>query len=72
MLCGFLKGKNYIPPDGKEWVDEIRKQGNEATHEINGVGKQDSLEILDFTTMLLTFIFEMPGRMNSRKKAKQK
>ncbi|GAI56356.1 unnamed protein product, partial [marine sediment metagenome] len=28
----YLSDKGYIPPDSKEWVDEIREKGNEATH----------------------------------------
>ena len=30
----FLSEKGYVPPNGKHWVDHIRKKGNEATHEI--------------------------------------
>jgi Domain of unknown function (DUF4145) len=30
----FLSDKGYVPPDGKHWVDHIRRKGNEATHEI--------------------------------------
>jgi len=36
----FLSSKNYIPPDGKEWVDHIRKKGNEANHEIVIMGAE--------------------------------
>ncbi|MCM0626688.1 DUF4145 domain-containing protein [Lysinibacillus sp. OL1_EC] len=64
----FLEEKGYIPPDGRSWVDEIRKQGNEATHEIHQIREEDALEILDFTTMLLIFMFELPGKMSIRNK----
>jgi hypothetical protein len=56
----FLAEKNYIPPDGKGWVDYIRKKGNEATHEIAIMKKQDAEELLSFIEMLLKFIFEFP------------
>jgi hypothetical protein len=28
-----LSAKGYVPPNGKGWVDHIRKKGNEANHE---------------------------------------
>jgi len=30
----YLDAKNYVPPDGKPWVDRIRKLGNGANHEL--------------------------------------
>ncbi len=30
----YLSDEGYTPPNGKHWVDHIRKKGNEATHEI--------------------------------------
>ena len=30
----YLSDKGFIPPNGKHWVDHIRKKGNEANHEI--------------------------------------
>jgi len=57
----YLSGKGYIPPDGKHWVDHIRKKGNEATHEIAIMEEQDAKELLTFTEMLLRFIYEFPN-----------
>jgi len=42
----FLSEKGYVPPDGKEWVDQIRKKGNEANHEIVIMGKEDATELI--------------------------
>lgn len=60
----FLNDKNYIPPKGKEWVNFIRQLGNEANHKIDFKSKEDALKILNFTEMLLRFIYELPGIMN--------
>ena len=30
----YLANSGYVPPNGKGWVDHIRKNGNEASHEI--------------------------------------
>lgn len=57
---GFLDNKGYIPPQGKQWVDAIRKRGNDANHEIALMDKDDAQLILHFTEALLRFNFELP------------
>lgn len=66
----FLEEKNFIPPDGKEWVDHIREKGNEANHEIPSINKDEATELIDFVGMLLRFVYELPGRMAQRRKEK--
>lgn len=56
----YLSDKGYVPPNGKHWVDHIRKKGNEATHEIALMTEADARELLQFIEMLLRFIFEFP------------
>jgi len=62
----FLSDKNYVPPGGEEWVDHIRKKGNEATHEIVIMKKEDAEELIIFLEMLLKFIYEFPNRMKKK------
>ncbi len=59
----FLARKGYVPPDGKGWVDHIRNKGNDANHEIALMDSSDAKELIDFAGMLLTFIYEFPGRV---------
>ena len=59
----FLEENHYTPPNSHEWVDHIRKKGNEATHEIPSISGPDAEELLEFTEMLLRFVYEMPGKM---------
>lgn len=59
----YLNDNHYIPPNGKGWVDHIRVKGNEATHEITSMSKDDAIELLEFTELLLRFVFELPGKM---------
>lgn len=59
----FLAGSGFIPPNGRGWVDHIRKRGNEATHEIALMLKSDAQELVSFVEMLLKFIFEFPARV---------
>lgn len=62
----FLSDKNYIPPDGKNWVDHIRKKGNEATHEISIMKREDATELISFIEMLLKFIYEFPASIKRK------
>lgn len=62
----FLAEKNYIPPGSKEWVDHIRKKGNEATHEIAIMKKEDAEELITFIEMLLRIIYEFPNKIKSK------
>ena len=60
-----LAQNGYIPPNGRGWVDHIRKKGNEATHEIALMSQSDAEELIAFTEMLLKFIYEFPARVPS-------
>lgn len=62
----YLSNKGYVPPDGKDWVDQIRKKGNEATHEISIMKKEDAEELITFIEMLLKFIYEFPAIIKSK------
>ncbi len=57
----FLADEGFIPPNGKVWVDHIRKKGNEANHEIRLMDKKDARDLIIFVEMLLKFIYEFPN-----------
>ena len=57
----YLSETGYIPPNGKQWVDHIRKKGNEATHEISVMKEDDAKDLIVFIEMLLRFIYEFPS-----------
>lgn len=59
----YLAAKHYVPPNGKGWVDHIRKKGNEANHEISLMTRADGEELVEFLEMLMKFIYEFPGRV---------
>lgn len=58
-----LSRSGYIPPNGRGWVDHIRRKGNEATHEIHLMTAADANELIVFAEMLLKFVFEFPSRV---------
>jgi hypothetical protein len=59
----YLASKGYVPPNGRGWVDHIRKKGNEANHEIILMSRSDAEELILFTEMLLKFVYEFPNRV---------
>lgn len=60
----YLSNNGFVPPNGRAWVDQIRKKGNEATHEIPQITQQDAQQILTFVEMLLKFVYEFPSMVN--------
>lgn len=61
----FLEDAHWIPPNGHDWVDEVRKKGNEATHRIFTASHDDAVQLLGFVEMLLRFVYEFPAKMES-------
>jgi Domain of unknown function (DUF4145) len=62
----YLAKQGYLPPDGKKWVGHIKDKGNEANHEIPVMRSVDAKELIEFTEMMLKFIYEYPARMEDR------
>lgn len=63
QYVNYLAENGYVPPNGGGWVDHIRNRGNEANHEIPAMSKEDALELITFSEMLLRFIYEFPARV---------
>jgi len=68
FYVNHLSDKGYVPPNGKHWVDHIRKKGNEANHEIVLMERDDAKDLLLFIEMLLKFIYEFPNMVPNPKK----
>lgn len=58
-----LSNMGFVPPNGRPWVDYIRKKGNEANHEISLMRQTDAEELITFLEMLLKLIYEFPARL---------
>lgn len=63
---GYLSERGIVPATGAEWIDEIRKAGNEAAHEIEIADAAESLRLLEFTEMLLKIVYEFPAKLRKR------
>ena len=62
----FLAAKNYVPPGSEDWVDHIRKKGNDATHKIVLMTADDAEDLITFSAMLLRIIYEFPNRVKPK------
>lgn len=60
----YLDEKGYVPPDGKQWVDHIRKMGNKGNHELEFFTREQAEEVVIFTQMLLILTYEFPSRLS--------
>ena len=59
-----LEESGYITPNMKQWVDIIRQNGNQATHEIKTPKKKRAENTLAFTTQLLKLVYETEHNSN--------
>lgn len=62
----FLSENNFVPAGSDVWVDQIRKEGNFATHEIVHGSRDQAELILEFSEMILKNMYEFPGKYNKR------
>jgi hypothetical protein len=65
----YLSDNHYIPPDAKDWVDHIRRKGNEANHEIKIMTPDDAQDLISFIEMLLKIIYEFPANIRRKTSA---
>ena len=71
---GFAQYVDYMSKEGhitnmmKEWVDEIKNNGNEATHKINPPDSERTNNTLTFTSLLLRNVYETAHLMGSKSK----
>jgi len=58
-----------VTPAMKQWAHEIRVLGNDATHEEEPFDMAECARLREFTEILLTYVFTMPGRLAERRAA---
>lgn len=60
----YLEANHYVSPKSKQWVDEIRKLGNEANHEIDPKTQEEAEIAIKFSEMLLRVLYEYPSHVS--------
>ncbi len=59
----WFKANNYIPPKGEKWFKFIKDKGNEGTHELPQIGREDAENTLKFTETILVLVYDFPMRI---------
>jgi DNA-directed RNA polymerase subunit RPC12/RpoP len=54
----YLEENHFTPPNSKLWVTKIKDMGNDSNHEILISSNEDSIKIMKFIDLLLTFNYE--------------
>ncbi len=63
-----LYKQHIITEPVKEWAHILRRYGNKAIHEIEA-SYEDAEELVEFTKLFLIITFELPARINEKKRS---
>lgn len=63
----YLKDKNFVPQEANEVLQHIRLKGNNATHKIEIIEKEDAENLIEYIEILLKFVYEFPGKIKAQK-----
>ena len=62
--CVNYLQSNFLPPKTDNgWVDQIRKMGNEVTHDFKVAKKIEAQNIILFLEFLLKILYELPAKI---------
>lgn len=67
----FFDEQHFISPRSHGWVDEIRKIGNKANHELDVNTKEEAEKNLIFCEMILKSNYEYPNEISNEKDPNQ-
>ena len=63
----YLKKKSLVPQEANEVLQHIRTKGNDATHKIEIIEKENAENLIEYIEILLKFVYEFPGKIKSQK-----
>ncbi|WP_244125581.1 DUF4145 domain-containing protein [Burkholderia gladioli] len=61
-----LFNEGRITKDLQEWAHRIRLEGNDALHEEEEFTKETASEMMEFTRMVLVYLYTLPERIRIR------
>lgn len=57
----FIVQSGFSPPNSQLWIDHVRKKGNDATHRMAMISRDDAEKVLRFVEMVLMYDYEIPA-----------
>ena len=67
-----LEARHALPPTLIAMMDRIRFLGNDAAHEDEDITAPEAADAREFVTLLLTYLFELPARIERAEIAREK
>ncbi|MEN8511973.1 DUF4145 domain-containing protein [Burkholderia sp. RS02] len=61
-----LFNEGRITKDLQEWAHRVRLDGNDALHEAEEFTKESSIELMEFTRMVLVYLYTLPEKIRLR------
>ncbi|MGU2444413.1 DUF4145 domain-containing protein [Burkholderia cenocepacia] len=61
-----LAAERKITEDMKTWAHRVRLDGNDALHEEEEFTKETATELMEFTRLLLTYLYTLPEKIRLR------
>ncbi|WP_232482238.1 DUF4145 domain-containing protein [Burkholderia ubonensis] len=61
-----LAAERKITEDMKAWAHRVRLDGNDALHEEEEFTKETATELMEFTRLLLTYLYTLPEKIRLR------
>lgn len=63
LRLDWLFEKNLLSPSMEELAACIHQDGNDAAHDLNGIGKEEAEDLADFADQVLRMIYTVPGQI---------
>ncbi|HDR9877483.1 TPA: DUF4145 domain-containing protein [Burkholderia cenocepacia] len=64
-----LAAERKITDDMKTWAHRVRLDGNDALHEEEEFTKESATELMEFTSLLLIYLYTLPEKIRLRLEA---
>jgi hypothetical protein len=62
----YLDENNFITAKSKDWVDAIRKEGNDATHNVVVKDQKQAADMIMLCEMIMKINFEYPAQFTNQ------
>lgn len=68
LRLDWLFDKGRLPSTLKEIAECVREDGNDAAHAVEGIDKDEALDLQDFTVVFLETLYTLPGQIEENKR----
>ncbi|MBP6018779.1 MAG: DUF4145 domain-containing protein [Burkholderiaceae bacterium] len=55
----------------KDWAHDLRAVGNEALHDVEGIGEDEATQAHELTRFILTYLYTLPKQVEQARAARE-